>query len=166
MKILKAVIPMLLTCCTTVLADMTVTAHGISTTYHRQGVDDARARLRRGFEPNERLSGRADASLPTGCDNVPVHIYYPDRGASFVAVGSMCFCTVDGELTAESSARLENTLRTDSGAIAAAERWCEYFEKPERGADAVEEALPEFVYFTQNIEVSTTRDATVGRVLV
>ena len=110
-------------------------------------------------EPTPPAVPDVPAGSATGCDNVPVQAEYPDQGDVFVAFDSMCLCTVNGELTAESSARLDNALRTDPRGIAAQQALCLGTYHDTSPAACAEYAIPEFVYFVQNIYVSLTRDA-------
>lgn len=158
MKSFKSIITLLLTCYGTLPSDVTVMAYESPRTSEKQNVEHAQGRLLRSFEENGRLGRRQDASLPTGCDTVPIKVEFPETGEVFVAFDSMCLCAVDGALTAESSARLDNALRTDPRAIAAQDALCR-----SRGLDWNREecagyAVEEFVYFAQDIYVSLPRD--------
>jgi hypothetical protein len=164
--IVVSALPLLFACVSVLLVDVGATTKDTPEGYRSRNARSAYALSPdRGFKENPVLQRREeDGEKFTGCANVPVQLSYNSHIG--VAAASQCYCTVNGELTAESSARLDNFVHTDSAAIAVSLEFCASILGDDVPRDAcLDFAAGEFAYDVSNIQVSGNRDTCGGRVL-
>jgi hypothetical protein len=161
--IVVSALPLLFACVSVLLVDAGATTKATPEGYRSRNARSAYALSPdRGFEENPGLRRREeDGEKFTGCANVPVQLSYDTHVG--VAAASQCYCTVNGELTAESSARLDNFVHTDSAAIAVSLEFCATILGDIPRDECLDLAAGEFAYDVKNVQVSGNRDTSGGR---